>query len=140
MVFLTPEQSRAVDPFSGPEPRRLIRKIALMQLVVTLGIAAVCALLLTSQHALSALAGGLIGIIGNLPLAVAMRGGSSSPKDVLARMYVGQLSRTVLTVALLFIVARTQWLKWSPFLAAYVVTFVVWWWVPLAAARRRVRV
>ena len=140
MVFMSPEKIGTVAPFSGPEPQRLVRNIALAQLAVTLSIAAVCALIWTGQHACSALAGGLIGIVGNLPLAIAMRRGSGSPKEVLVRMSMGQLTRTLLTVALLFLVARTQWLRWAPFLAAYLATFVVWWWVPLGAARRQAKV
>lgn len=139
MDILSPEEIVAVAPFSGPEPQRLARQIAIAQLVVTLSIAAVCALVWTGRYACSAFAGGLIGIVGNLPLAIAMRRGSGTPKEVLGRMYLGQLSRTVLTVALFFLVARMQWLKWPALLAGYIATFVVWWWVPLAAARRRVK-
>ena|SRR5579862_4890739 len=122
--------------FEDGQPRRLALRIALVQLAVTVSIAAACALAWSGRHAASALAGGMIGIVGNVPMAVALLRTGGSPSKVLKRMILGQLAKVGLTVALLFVAARMPWLKWLPLLTAYAATFLVFWWVPTAAARR----
>ncbi len=125
-----------MSAFSGARPQKLALQIALAQATVTAGIAAVCALAWSGPHAASALAGGLIGIVGNVPMAIAVARTDGSPAKVLTRMILGQLTKVGLSVALLLAVARMPWLKWLPLLVAYATTFLVFWWVPAAASRR----
>ncbi len=125
-----------MSAFSAGPPQKLAVRIALAQLAVTACIAAVCALAWSGRHAASALAGGTIGIVGNLPMAVALLRTDGSPSKVLTRMILGQLTKVGLSVALLLVAARMPWLKWLPLLAAYAATFLVFWWVPTAASRR----
>ncbi len=123
--------------FGSGEPRRLALRIALSQLAVTVLMAAVCALAWGARHAASALAGGTIGIVANLPMAIALlRSSSGSPSKALTRMILGQLTKVGLTVGLLFVAARMPWIKWLPLLAAYATGFVVFWLIPTAATRR----
>ena len=128
-----------MSAFEGGQPRRLALRIALVQLAVTVSIAAACALAWSGPHAASALAGGLIGIGGNVPMAVALLRTGGSPSNVLKRMILGQLAKVGLTVALLLVAARMPWMRWPPLLVAYAATFLVFWWVPAAASRRGVK-
>jgi F0F1-type ATP synthase assembly protein I len=109
-----------------------------MQLVITVSLAAAF-LLASVPHAASALAGGAIGIAANVPMAIAVLGFEGAPKRALHRMYLGQLTKVVFTVAMLLIVARTEWVRWLPLLVAYAAMLAVFWWVPFSAARRAVK-
>jgi ATP synthase protein I len=138
-VSLPVQKTAAASAFTSGEPQRLALRIALTQLAVTVFIAAVCAPVWGARQGASALAGGMIGIVGNLPMAVALLRTDGSPQKVLTRMILGQLTKVGLTVALLFVAARMPWLKWLPLLVAYAATFLVFWWVPTAASRRAVK-
>ncbi len=128
-----------MNAFSGARPQKLALRIALAQASVTACIAAVCGLAWSGPHAGSAIAGGLIGIVGNVPMAIAAARTDGSPAQVLTRLIIGQLTKVGLSVALLLVVARMPWLRWLPMLGAYAATFFVFWWVPTATSRRAVK-
>lgn len=140
MAFLLPVENAAVAPFSGPEPRRLAGRIVLAQIIVTMSIAGLSVLAWSVSHAASALAGGAIAIVANVPMAIALFRTSASAKRALYRMYFGQLVKIAFTVGMLFLLARTQWVMWPPLLVAYAACLAVFWWVPFASARRAVKV
>jgi F0F1-type ATP synthase assembly protein I len=111
-----------------------------VQLAMTAGIASICAAVWSAEHAWSALAGGAIGTAANLPMALALFRTGGSPKWALGRMVLGQLTKIIFTVAMIFWAARMPWMRWLPLLVAYAATFFVFWWVPYSAARRAVKV
>jgi F0F1-type ATP synthase assembly protein I len=134
MAFSLPLPVAAVAP--GSELRRLAARIALTQLAVTMITAAMCAVFGGLWHGASGLAGGLIAVAANVPMTLALLGASGSPRTVLYKMCLGQLAKAAFTIAMLFIVARTPWVRWLPLLGAYVAALAVFWWVPFAASRR----
>ncbi len=60
------------------------------------------------EHALSALAGGLIGLIANACMTLTALRSTASAAGALGRLMVGQMVKVVLTVGLLLIVAQGQ--------------------------------
>lgn len=123
-------------PLRDPETLRIAARILLWQGVVTLALAALCALVWGGRHGMSALAGGSIGFIANLFMVLASLRESPSAGMALARLYVGQIVKVALTVAMLFAVARQTWAEWPPLLGAYIATLVVFWMVPALSGPR----
>lgn len=116
-----------------PDIRRLAARILLAQATATIALAAVCYGVWGSQHGLSALAGGTIGLVANLYMSLTALRPVRSAGGALGRLFFGQLVKIGLTVALFVIAARSGKVAWPPFLVAYVATLVVFWAVPTLA-------
>jgi len=86
---------------------------------------------------MSALAGGLIGLIANVFMTLSALRPTASAAGALGRLMFGQLLKVGVTVAGLFIVARGGWANWPAVLIAYAATLVVFWFVPTWASRPR---
>lgn len=122
------------------EIRRIAVRIVMAQAATTMLIAAVCALIWGRTHAMSALAGGLIGLIANVFMTLSALRPTASATGALGRLMFGQLLKVAVTVVGLVLVARGGWANWPALLIAYAATLVVFWFVPMWASRpRRVR-
>ena len=120
--------------------RRIAMRILMAQAATTILIAAVCALAWDSTHAMSALAGGLIGLIANAFMTLSALRPTASAAGALGRLMFGQLMKVMVTVGLLAIVARGGWANWPALLVAYAATLLMFWFVPTWTHRpRRVR-
>jgi F0F1-type ATP synthase assembly protein I len=120
-----------------PEIRRIAARILLAQAATTILIAALCLVFLGRTQGLSALAGGMIGLIANAYMTLNALRSSASAAGALGRLMVGQLVKVALTVALMVIVARGHWANWPVLIFAYAVTLVVFWFVPMMSMRPR---
>ncbi len=118
------------------DTRRLAARILIAQAASTILIAALC-LAWSKMHALSALAGGMIGLIANAWMTLNALRPTASAAGALGRLMIGQMVKIVLTVGLLLIVARGGWARWPPLLFAYAATLVVYWFVPVLSMRTR---
>lgn len=122
-----------------PPADTVIRPLALLILKVQFGVALAAGLigLLMRGKAvgLSALGGGLIGVIANLYMTFNALRPAASAGGALRRLLFGQLVKVALTVAMFLAVAQVPWLSWPALLGSYLATLVVFWWVPLRAGR-----
>jgi len=120
--------------------RRLAARILIAQAATTILISGLCWLLWGRNEALSALAGGVIGLIANAMMTLIVLRASVGAAGALGRLLFGQMVKVLLTVSLLLIVARRGWVSWPPLLIAYAATLFVYWFVPVLMHRpRRVR-
>jgi len=117
--------------------RRIAMRILMAQAATTILIAAVCALAWGRTHAMSALAGGLIGLIANAFMTLSALRPTASAAGALGRLMFGQLVKVMVTVGLLAIVARGGWANWPALLAAYAATLLMFWFVPTWMHRPR---
>jgi F0F1-type ATP synthase assembly protein I len=88
-------------------------------------------------QALSALAGGLIGLIANAYMTLTAMRSPTSAGGAISRLMVGQLVKMVITVGGLFIVAKGGWANWPALLLAFFATLVTYWFVPVLMTRPR---
>ena len=114
-----------------PEIRRIAARILMAQAAVTILIAVLCWFVWGKTQALSALAGGLIGLIANAYMTLTTLRSSASAGAALGRLMVGQLVKVALTVALMVIVARGHWANWPALIFTYAAMLVVFWFVPM---------
>lgn len=119
------------------ETRRIAVRILIAQAATTVGIAALFLAFAGKIQALSALAGGAIGLIANAWMTLTALPSSSSPAGALGRLMIGQMVKIGVTVVLLFVVARGHWAHWPALILAYVATLVVFWVVPALHLRAR---
>ena len=84
----------------------------------------------------SALAGAATGVIANLYMTFKALQPARTRARALGQLYLGQLVKVALTVALFLLAARMPHVSWPALLLAYMATLVVFWWVPFAAAPR----
>ena len=117
-----------------PETRRIAARILLSQAVATIALAALCWGVWGTRQGASALAGGAIGLVANLSMSLMALRPARSAGGALGRLFLGQLVKIGLTVALFVIVARSGKVAWPPFLAAYAVTLLVFSVVPALSA------
>lgn len=119
-----------------PDIRRIAARILLAQAAATLAIAAVSLGVWGTAHALSALAGGGIGLVANLYMTLTVLRPARSAGGVLGRLLAGQFVKVMLTVALFVIAAKSGRAEWPPLLVAYLATLVAFWAVPTSTALR----
>jgi ATP synthase protein I len=117
--------------------RRIAARILMAQAAITIVIAAVCALVWGRTHAMSALAGGLIGLIANVFMTLSALRPTASAAGALGRLMFGQLVKIAVTIGALLIVARGGWANWPALLIAYAATLVMFWFVPTWDLRPR---
>lgn len=117
--------------------QRTAVRILMTQAATTILIAALCLILWGRTQGLSALAGGLIGLIANAYMTLTALRPAASATGALGRLMFGQLVKVALTVGLMLLVARGGWASWPPLIFAYVATLVVFWVVPMLAMRAR---
>jgi len=125
----------AVEPSADTVIRPLALRILRVQLGVALAAGLIGLLARGKAVGLSALGGGLIGVIANLYMTFNALRPSASAGGALARLLFGQLVKVGLTVAMFLAAARVPWLSWPALLGSYLATLVVFWWVPLRAGR-----
>jgi len=96
-------------------------------------IAAVCLALGGTRAGFSALAGAAIGIIANLYMMLKALRPRRSARAALGALYIGQLVKVVVTIAMFLAIARLPGLVWPATLVAYIATLVMFWWAPFRA-------
>ena len=103
--------------------------IVAAQLVLALTAGAVCFVLAGGREAWSALAGGLIGVVTSLFVALRAigRGTVRPAKDVLRRFYGAEAGKFFLTMALFALTIGVWQLPFPPLLLGYGLTLVVYW-------------
>jgi F0F1-type ATP synthase assembly protein I len=84
----------------------------------------------------SAVTGGLIGLIANLYMTVAVLRPARSAGFAFGRLLAGQFVKVLLTVGMFLAVAQREDVVWPAVLAGYVATLGVFWVVPALAAPR----
>jgi F0F1-type ATP synthase assembly protein I len=119
---------------SDPQTRRLAGRILLGQAAVTIILAALVAAGAGQKSGLSALSGGLIGLIANLYMTIAALRPARSAGFAFGRLLVGQFVKVLLTVGMFLAVAQRKDVVWPAVIAGYVATLVVFWVVPVLAA------
>lgn len=117
--------------------RRLAARILWVQAATTLAISLLCLLAWGRIAALSALAGGLIGLVANALMTLFVLRPSPGAAVALGRLMIGQFLKVMVTVALLLMVARGGWAVWPALLGAYAATLLVYWFVPVLMHRPR---
>jgi ATP synthase protein I len=117
-----------------PNARRLAANVVLGQLVVTLAVALVSAVLSGERAAVSALLGGGISAAASLAMAIiALRGGAArDPAAALRALFAGEAAKVGIIVVLFAVVLKTLKVVAPAMLAGYVATFGVFW-IVLAA-------
>ncbi len=116
--------------------RRLAVWILAAQVAATLSIALVAYLVVGPDAAASALAGGGIGVVANFFMALQSLRPAASAGQALGRMMLGQGAKVFMTLAGFLVLARTPDVVWAAAIVGYMATIVVFWLVPVLAARR----
>jgi ATP synthase protein I len=125
-----------VPTSSDSDIRPLASRILLVQTGAGAAVALVCLLVWGRYAFVSALAGAGTGLVANLYMTFKALQPARTPRRALGQLYLGQLVKVGLTVALFMLAARLPHLVWPALLIAYLATLVVFWWVPFAAAPR----
>lgn len=121
---------------SDPQVRWLAGRILLWQAVVTVVLGALVATMAGRAGGISAVSGGLIGLIANLYMTVAVLRPARSAKYAFGRLLAGQFVKVLLTVGMFLAVAQRKDVVWPAVFAGYAATLVVFWLVPALAAPR----
>jgi len=121
---------------SDPQMRRLAGRILLWQALVSGALAALVAVMAGKASGVSALTGGLIGLIANLYMTLAALRPARTAGFALGRLLAGQFVKVLLTVGMFLAVAQRKDVVWPAVFAGYVATLVVFWAVPVLAAPR----
>ena len=128
--------SHAVPTSSDSDIRPLASRILLVQTGAGAAVALVCLLVWGRYACFSALAGASTGVTANLYMTFKALRPARTPRRALGQLYLGQLVKVALTVALFMLASRMPHVSWTALLSAYLATLVVFWWVPFAAAPR----
>ena len=128
--------SHAVPMSSDSDIRPLASRILLAQTGAGAAVALVCLLVWGRYACGSALAGAGTGVAANLYMTFKALQPARTPRRALGQLYLGQLVKVGLTVALFLLAARMPHVSWPALLIAYLATLMVFWWVPFAAAPR----
>lgn len=121
---------------SDPQMCRLAGRILLWQALVSGALAALVAVMAGKASGVSALTGGLIGLIANLYMTLAALRPARTAGFALGRLLAGQFVKVLLTVGMFLAVAQRKDVVWPAVFAGYVATLVVFWVVPVLAAPR----
>lgn len=121
---------------SDSDIRPLAFRILLVQTGAGAMVALVCLMVSGRYACLSALAGAGTGIVANMYMTFKALQPARTPRRALGQLYLGQLVKVGLTVALFMLAARMPRVSWPALLIAYLATLVVFWWVPFAASGR----
>ena len=119
---------------SDSDIRPLASRILLVQTGAGAAVALVCLLVWGRYACISALAGAGTGVVANMYMTFKALQTARTPRRALGQLYLGQLVKVALTVALFMLAARLPHVSWPALLMAYLATLVVFWWVPLASA------
>ena len=119
---------------SDPQMRRLAGRILLWQALVSGALAALVAVMAGKASGVSALTGGLIGLIANLYMTLAALRPARTAGFALGRLLAGQFVKVLLTVGMFLAVAQRKDVVWPAVIAGYVATLVVFWVIPALAA------
>jgi ATP synthase protein I len=125
-----------VPTSSDTDIRPLASRILLVQTGAGAAVALVCLLVWGRYAFVSALAGAGTGLVANLYMTFKALQPARTPRRALGQLYLGQLVKVGLTVALFMLAAHLPHLSWPALLIAYLATLVVFWGVPFAAAPR----
>ena len=128
--------SQAVPTSSDSDIRPQGLRILLVQTGAGATVALVCLLVWGRYACLSAVAGAGTGIIANMYMTFRALQPARTPRRALGQLYLGQLVKVGLTVALFMLAARMPQVSWPALLIAYLATLVVFWWVPFTALTR----
>ena len=121
---------------SDPQMRRLAVRILLWQGLVAVALAALVAAFAGKASGVSALTGGLIGLIANLYMTLAALRPARTARSALGWLLAGQFVKVLLTVGMFLAVAQRKDVVWPAVFAGYVATLVVFWVLPVLAAPR----
>jgi ATP synthase protein I len=135
-LFCCPQDRLTMTVPSDPQTRRLAVRILLWQVAATIVLGALVALWAGPKSGVSAVTGGLIGLIANLYMTVAVLRPARSAGFAFGRLLAGQFVKVLLTVGMFLAVAQREDVVWPAVLAGYVATLGVFWVVPALAAPR----
>jgi ATP synthase protein I len=135
VAFLLPVQLAVED---HNRARRLAFAIVAGQIGATLLVAALFLLLAGIRAGCSALAGGGIGSVASLYMAVSFfrAGADADPQRILRGVYVGEFVKLVMTALLFVVVILAFDPAFLPLFAAYLATVFVYWMALLKAMPR----
>ena len=114
----------------------LASRILLVQTGAGATVALLCLLVWGRYAFVSALAGAGTGLVANMYMTFKALQPARTPRRALGQLYLGQLVKVGVTVALFVLAARLPHVSWPALLIAYLATLVVFWWVPFNAASR----
>ena len=121
---------------SDSDIRPVASRILLVQTGAGAAVALVCLLVWGRDACVSALAGASVGVVANMYMTFKVLQPARTPRRALGQLYLGQLVKVALTVALFVLAARMPHVSWPALLIAYAATLVVFWWVPFASGPR----
>jgi len=124
------------DPASDPQARRLAGRILLGQAAATVVLGTLVATMAGLASAVSIVAGGLIGLIANLYMALAVLRPARTAGLAFGRLLVGQVVKVLITVGMFLAVAQRKDVVWPALVSGYAATLVVFWLVPALASPR----
>jgi ATP synthase protein I len=125
-----------VPTSSDSDIRPLASRILLVQTGAGAAVALLCLLVWGRYACVSALVGAGTGVAANMYMTFKALQPARTRRRALGQLYLGQLVKVAMTVALFMLAARLPHLSWPALLIAYAATLVVFWWVPFAAASR----
>ncbi len=120
-----------------PATRRLAARILGAQAATTIVIAALCFAFAGRTQALSALAGGGIGLVANAYMSFSALRPITGAAGALGRLVFAQMVKVALTVGGMLMVAQGKWASWPVLVLAYAATLFVFWLVPVLQMRTR---
>jgi F0F1-type ATP synthase assembly protein I len=117
--------------------RRQALQVLLWQALSVLGLAAVSLALWGVKSGVSVLVGGGVGVVSTAYMAFALlrAGPDASATRIVIGFFVGWVTKVLLTIALLWIVLRSNAFAPLAVIAGFALTFGAFW---LAALRRRI--
>ncbi|KGP63769.1 ATP synthase subunit I [Legionella norrlandica] len=112
--------------------KRGIMRLWLVQLGVTLFLAALCAILFSSNAASSALLGGLVCIIPNVYFAIKLfkHQGARAAKQIVNSFYKGEALKIILSMFLFTLVFVLFRITPAAFFASYILVLMTHWFAP----------
>lgn len=120
-----------------PALRQLAARILLAQAAVTVIVAVASYFGWGARSGISALAGGVTGLLANVFMTLSALRPTASASGALGRLLLGQFMKVAVTVVLFVVAARTGKIHWPAMLVAYAATLIVFWFVPVLDTRAR---
>jgi len=117
------------------ELRALYSKAIVWQVVAGISVALVLSAPWGPYAGLSALVGAGIGVVANLYMTRKALVPERTAPDALRRLIVGQVVKVVVTIGLFMAASRLPHVVWPALLAAYAVTLLVFWLLPMSSVK-----
>jgi ATP synthase protein I len=119
--------------------RKAALTVVAAQVVITVAVAAVCALGWGTKAGASALWGGAIGVAATSFMALALfrHAEGASAARIAWSFFLGEFLKVALSIGLLVMALRSARVAAGPLIVAYAATFAAYWFAPRGPVSRR---